>query len=55
MGEESEDWWLGLERHPECHDCNVATGQLHHSGCDMEQCPKCGDQLLGCGCEVDNG
>jgi hypothetical protein len=33
-----------------CHDCNVVTGQLHHAGCDMEQCPKCGGQLLSCAC-----
>lgn len=55
LGGESKDWWLGRDPHAVCHDCNVVTGQLHHVGCDMEQCPKCGDQLLGCGCEADNG
>ena len=29
-----------------CHDCGVKKGQIHLDGCDMEQCPKCGEQLL---------
>lgn len=33
-----------------CHDCNVAVGQYHHPGCDMERCPKCTGQLISCGC-----
>lgn len=33
-----------------CHDCNVASGQYHHLGCDMERCPICGRQLITCGC-----
>lgn len=34
-----------------CHDCNVKIGQFHHVNCDMEECPKCGFQLLSCSCE----
>lgn len=33
-----------------CHDCNVKNGGFHHIGCDMERCPKCEGQLIGCGC-----
>lgn len=31
-----------------CHDCNCKPGELHHSGCDMEECPLCHGQLLSC-------
>lgn len=33
-----------------CGDCGVKEGELHEYGCDMEDCPFCGDQLLGCDC-----
>jgi len=35
-----------------CHDCGAEEGQLHGSerGCDMERCPFCGEQLIGCSC-----
>jgi HEPN domain-containing protein len=32
-----------------CHDCGVVKGQFHADGCDVEECPKCARQLLGCG------
>ena len=46
----------GVERLPSeldynCGDCNCAPNTLHHIGCDMERCPLCGGQALGCECE----
>ena len=35
-----------------CHDCNAGRGAYHHYGCDMERCPGCGCQLLGCDCSL---
>lgn len=36
-----------------CGDCNAAPGQPHHAGCDIERCPECGGQMLGCLGEAD--
>lgn len=37
-----------------CHDCNCLIGEKHHPGCDMERCPKCGGQIIGCDCGIAN-
>lgn len=33
-----------------CHDCGAIEGEFHNHGCDMEICPFCDGQLLGCSC-----
>lgn len=45
FGSERYRWRL-----PRCGDCNVLPGQVHHHGCDIEECPACGEQSIGCGC-----
>lgn len=37
-----------------CHDCNIRPGGYHHPGCDMETCPRCQGQMIGCGCLSDD-
>jgi hypothetical protein len=35
-----------------CHDCGCKIGYYHHSGCDVEICPRCKLQAIGCDCEL---
>ena len=37
----------------QCGDCGVIRGGFHHPGCDLQDCPACGGQLLSCGCRFD--
>lgn len=48
----SEEWVENSNR--PCHDCFAIKGQLHAEGCDMERCPRCLGQHLGCGCELNS-
>jgi hypothetical protein len=36
-----------------CTDCEAAVGEIHELGCDTEDCPRCGEQLISCGCLPD--
>ncbi len=35
------------EGEPNC-ECGCEIGQVHHVGCDLEDCPRCGEQFLSC-------
>jgi len=45
--EERADWGADGKR---CHDCGAKVGHYHHPGCDVEECPSCHGQILGCEC-----
>jgi hypothetical protein len=36
-----------------CGDCSALPGEVHGPGCDMERCPGCGGQAIGCACLLD--
>jgi hypothetical protein len=41
------------KRFERCGDCWAPRGGVHHHGCDLEQCPACGRQMLSCDCRDD--
>ena len=49
-GDETESYFDTSGDIP-CHDCNAKPGQIHHYGCDVEECPLCHEQLIGCECD----
>jgi len=34
-----------------CADCGTPSGGIHHHGCDVEECPVCRGQAIGCRCD----
>lgn len=42
----------GIEPGSRCGDCGAEYGYFHHPYCDLETCPVCGGQMLGCDCYI---
>ena len=49
-----KDWSGKSSDAVSCSDCAAARGELHVPFCCWEQCPSCGGQAIGCGCEQDD-
>ncbi|MBX3469549.1 MAG: hypothetical protein KF878_21970 [Planctomycetes bacterium] len=38
-------------RREPCRHCGTIRGKLHDPGCDFEECPVCGGQVMSCDCD----
>ena len=45
--------WPGEHKH--CPDCGAPVDKQHHPGCDIEECGRCGLQVLSCECRPGDG
>ena len=52
FGQEPDKWYDESipKEEVRCGDCACRLGFPHHSGCDVERCPKCGGQFISCSC-----
>jgi hypothetical protein len=50
-----ERTWKTLAAPDVCNDCGATTNDYHEPHCDMEECPRCGGQLIGCPCPTGRG
>lgn len=44
------DFYEGADSRKRCTDCGALSCYYHHYTCDLEVCPKCGEQLITCYC-----
>ena len=52
-GSPREGWMeAGVSAPVSCHDCGCEHGRVHHDGCDVQVCPVCGGQFIGCDCAL---
>ena len=49
-GDEHDYWGADQQAF---HDCRVIKGEFHVPGCDVEECPVCGGQVITCDCPYD--
>ncbi len=46
--EPSHGIWWDLRAVESCCGCGVGRGKVHEKGCEFEQCPECGGQVIQC-------
>jgi len=55
FGNETDpEWKEYVTKAQRCGDCGAKPGNYHHTGCDIEECPRCHGQLLSCDCLIED-